>query len=634
MSGICGIVEFGGRPVEESALRSMAEAAPHRSVDGRSFWCDDQVGLASLSLIITPESQREQQPLTDGHITLVADARVDNRDDLIRALDLTGHDPTDADLIAAAYHHWGVDCPQHIIGDFAFAIWDSRERRLLLARDPMSMRALYYRLEPDRLLFATEVKQIIALPGVPVKIHEQALAAYLAGPDMPPEWTFYEGIDQLIAGHALLIEQGRHRLWRFWDVDPDHRIRYKNEDDYADHFRELFKEAVAARLRSVNPVGILLSGGMDSTSVASTAGWLMQQDSTGTFPPFLVFPFAFDDHPECDERHISSLVTDHFGFPVIDVPTRDAWPLAGYPEHGPDRDEPYIGVYQALYEHALALARERNVGLVTSGDRGDLLTAGWNFNHWGTLLTGRWRALWDELRADSAYRQRSIPYVIRSELLWPVLVELWPEYRARWLREPLRRLAGRPQWVHSIYPSWVREDFAQRAHLEETKRLYKNPPSPIREFGRRQRYEMIFTYMHMRGVIWSERTQARFGISFADPWSDRRLTSFVLAIPYEVVSPPRRYKPFTRRAMRDIMPETARQSISKIVPSPFYMWAVREKARATILDLIDNSTAHERGYIDKMELRAHYDNLLAGNPDHPTFWWTLTVEMWLRQFWS
>jgi asparagine synthase (glutamine-hydrolysing) len=633
MSGIYGIVTSSDQRIEESELRRMAEAAPHRGIDGSTFWQNHEAGLGFLSLAITLEALLESQPLDVGHSVLVADARVDNRTELVRTLDLPIDNPTDADLIIAAYHRWGVDCPRHIIGDFAFALWDKLEKRLLLARDPMGMRALYYRLERNRLLFATEVKQIIAVPGVPVEIFEPALAAYFAGPNMPPEWTFYSGVDQMAAGTALLFEHGKCRLWRFWDIDPDYRITYKGEDNYAAHFRELFKEAVACRLRSIKPVGLSLSGGMDSSSIASMAGWLMLHDGTRSYPPFLAFCHAFNEFPECDERHISSLVTDHFDFPSIDVPTEQAWPLIDYPAHGPDRDEPYIGVYQALIELDLAMARERNVGLLMSGDRGDLLTAGWSFDYWGMLLKGHWRVLWNELRADSQFRQRSIVRIMRRHLFLPMLVKMWPQHRASWLREKIRRSLGRPQ-PQKGYPPWVCDDFARRSCLEQTVRQYHAPVSPIREFGRKWRYEMIFTHMHMRGVVWSERNQARFGIGFADPWSDRRLAEFVLAIPHEIVNRPREYKRLTQKAMQGVMPEEVRNSVSKILPTPYYFHAFRENARSTISDLIENSTAHDRGYIDKAALRTEYRSILRGNLDHPNFWWALTVEMWLRQFWS
>ena len=197
MSGICGIVNFDGAPVELEDLQKMARAAAHRGPDGIHYWRNGPVGLVNLALNITPESLRERQPLVGsrGELVLTADARVDNRDELIRTLTTKGFlqdkSPTDADVILAAYQCWGETCPAQIIGDFAFVIWDTRRRRLFAAREPIGMRALYYRLEPHRILFATEIKQILAVPGVPARIFEPSVGAFLAGHAGP------RGVDSL-----------------------------------------------------------------------------------------------------------------------------------------------------------------------------------------------------------------------------------------------------------------------------------------------------------------------------------------------------------------------------------------------------------------------------------------------------
>jgi asparagine synthase (glutamine-hydrolysing) len=362
MSGICGIVNFSGRPIGQEELKYMSDAASHRGQDGTTFWFEGSIGMAYLSLIITPESRGDKQPLVNGHMVLAADARVDNRDELMRILMLKSKNATDADLIMAAYCRWGVDCPKHIIGDFAFALWDNREKHLLLARDPMAMRSLYYQIETKRLLFATEIKQIIALPDISAEIYEPAIAAFLAGPAMPLQWTFYKGINQLEAGHTLVLKSRRTQIRRFWDINPQNRIYYKDKNEYIEQFRELFKESVKCRLRSIRPIGLMLSGGMDSMSIAATVGWLIQRQTTEAYPLFLSFSSYFNEWLECDERHISSLITNHFGFPTIDVPADQAWPLCGYPGCGPDQDEPYMGVYQPLIELHLHMARKRNVG--------------------------------------------------------------------------------------------------------------------------------------------------------------------------------------------------------------------------------------------------------------------------------
>src|ERR671911_296439 len=156
MSGICGMVNLDGAPIEPAALKKMARAAVHRGPDGIRYHTEGAVGLAHLALNITPESAREHQPLVSerGDLVLVADARIDNREELARILWGGGHlpdePPTDAEIILEAYRRWGEGCPARLIGDFAFAIWDARRGRLFAARDAMAMRALYYRVEPRR----------------------------------------------------------------------------------------------------------------------------------------------------------------------------------------------------------------------------------------------------------------------------------------------------------------------------------------------------------------------------------------------------------------------------------------------------------------------------------------------------
>ncbi len=358
MSGICGLINLDGAPVEAGTLQKMAEAASHRGPDGIRYWRGGGAGLAHLALNLTPESHGEKQPLVGrrGDLVVVADARVDNRGELARALgrDLLADGsseeaPTDAQLILAAYRRWGEGCAGRIVGDFAFVVWDAKHRRLFAARDAMGMRALYYRAEPRRrVVFGTEAKQVLAAPGVPARIFEPAVGAHLAGPYGRPEWSFYEGISQLAPAHALSVDERGHRTWRYWDIDPERRIEYSTQEEYVEHFWEVFSEAVGCRLRTTKPVGILLSGGVDSGSIASTAGWLMRRNGKDLPPDFRAYSWAFDKLPECDERHISGGIAEHYGFPVTEVMAEEAWPLKGYPAHGPDRDEPFIGVYQPL----------------------------------------------------------------------------------------------------------------------------------------------------------------------------------------------------------------------------------------------------------------------------------------------
>jgi asparagine synthase (glutamine-hydrolysing) len=161
------------------------------------------------------------------------------------------------------------------------------------------------------------------------------------------------------------------------------------------------------------------------------------------------------------------------------------------------------------------------------------------------------------------------------------------------------------------------------------------PPPALEGHARRTRYVLVFIPMHMRGMIWSERTNAAFGLGFVDPWSDRRLTEYVLSIPQAVINRPGELrKRLARAAMRGIMPEELRQNAAKIVPSPLFHQALRRTGVDTIRTLLTDMEAERRGYLNGDALRAHYETVVAGRGAHPTLWWALTLEMWLRRYWA
>ncbi|HUP01088.1 MAG TPA: asparagine synthase-related protein [Gemmatimonadota bacterium] len=639
MSGICGVVMGGGSAVEPGVVAAMVGAASHRGPDGTGEWSEGSAALGQLALDLSAGAGASagsgaRQPVVGpgGGPVLVADARVDNRDELLAALGTdrpAGGAPSDGELLLAAYRRWGIGCAAHVLGDFAFAVWDRSRQRLFCARDPMGMRALYYRVEPGRVLFATEVKQILAVPGVPCQIFEPAVAGYLAGAFGRLEWSFYEGIDQLPPAHALVVEAGGHRTWRYWDADPGERIEYAAEDDYAAHFLELFKAAVRSRLRSARPVGVSLSGGLDSGSIAATAGWLMHHEPDHGPPALRAYSYAFQELAACDERYISDRIAGHWQIPVTAVPADDAWPLVDYPEHGPDRDAPHLFVYQARIERTLAAARADGVATLLSGDRGDLVAGEYIYDYPGLLRSGRWPTLARELRWLGALRGRSTLWAVRNYLLGPTLRFGFPENRTPRLQRPILRAYRALRPPRRMLPPWLAPEM--KASLDDfAVDLSGRPGSSMVGIARRQRYAVIFTPVHMRWVVHSERTAARFGVAFADPWSDLRLARFALAIPQRVLNRTGEDKRLTRRAMRGVMEESARQSARKIPPTPLWELALRDRARDTILDLIEGSRAADRGWIDGAGLRSHYREIEAGGREHPYFWYTLALEWWLR----
>jgi asparagine synthase (glutamine-hydrolysing) len=590
----------------------MADAAGHRGPDGSGFWLEGNVGFGLLSLQLTPESVGETAPLVRDGVAIVADARVDNRADLLALIrsrgELRRDAPSDTEVILAAYRVWGPDCASRLEGDFAFVIWDGPRQCLFAARDPLGGRPLYYREEPSRFLFASEAKQIVALPDVPARIFEPALLAHIAGPYGRPEWSFFQGIQQLSPGHVFTASSDGVQLRRFWELDLEARLTYRRETEYAEHFRSLFKTAVACRLRTHRPVGLLLSGGVDSSSIASMAGWLLERGEAPS-PGFRSYCWAFDELRDGDERSISDVIIERYHLERTDVPADNAWPLQGYPDHAPDRDDPHLWPYQPLHDRSLDQARREGMGAVFTGDRGDEVVGDWVYDLPGLFVAGRWRLLRRELRA----------------LGQPG----WKGMRRRVLRPLLR--PGSPAWRELPLAPWVPVQAASRWGLEDVARTA--PPELYRDPARQLRYERIFSLQGIRIAMAAERRRAVRGLGFADPWSDLRIIRFVLSVPQWRVHRASEPKRLAREGLRGIVPEAVRLRSGKTIPIGLYNRGLMERGVPVVRDLLRNSMAAEMGLLDGDLLREAYEAFLTGRQPRHDFWWPLTAEFWLRQHW-
>ena len=321
MSGIVGIYYLDGRPVEREALGRMVDTLAHRGPDGADVWCEGSVGLGHRMLWTTPESLLEQLPLVDrtGNLVLTADARIDNRDELISALSLSDRPAekiTDSDLILAAYKKWGRQCPGKLIGDFAFAIWDKCKRVLFCARDHMGVKPFYYYHEPGKFFaFASEIKGLLCLEAVPRRVNEAKVGVYLCQlsgfAQLKPD-TFYEDILRLLPAHSMVLSERGMEFQSFWDLDGEaKKIQLSSDGEYVEAFKERFTEAIACRLRSAYPVASTLSGGLDSSSVSCVARNLLRQQN---HQAELLTVYADCAVPSADEKAYVNTVLAQGGF--------------------------------------------------------------------------------------------------------------------------------------------------------------------------------------------------------------------------------------------------------------------------------------------------------------------------------
>ncbi|MBA2665775.1 MAG: hypothetical protein H0U69_01945 [Trueperaceae bacterium] len=623
MSGICGIVQYDGDPVGEGAVRPMIAVAAHRGPDGVTLWHGGGVTLAHLARHVTPEDRAERQPLTVGDFVLVADARIDARDDLVAHIGppVTATRRTDVELILAAHERWGDDAPAHLLGDYAYVLYDTRARRLFAARDRLGMRSLSYRAEERRFMFATDVAQILAAPDVPVELDEGAVHAFLREDHERLEETPYVGIRHLRPGDALVADAAGVRTWRFWDPDPETRVRHTSLAAYGEHFVEVFEGAVRDRLRSFRPQGTLLSGGMDSGSLASVAGRLLEREPESGHRGLRTYSWAFERLTGSDERHVSDHVVARFGLSSTPIPAEEHAPLMDWPRVGPDRDEPYLNIYAGVFERALEQAGRDGVTSMLASFRADLVAGGYVLSYPGLVRAGRWRALAHELRAHAELPETSYGGLVLRHLVRPL---------AGRARRALVRTASRAPRGTTARIDWLREA-PVRAPAARNPTWRSDAIGPARA----NRYGLIFYAPYFRSVGWSERTHARYGQVFLDPWADRRLVEFALAIPQQVMNlPGTADKRMLRAAMRGIMPEAARLAAGKRSPVPLYRQALEERSTQVVDDLLTGTRLAARGFVDEGLLRDHYARIRAGEKAPGSFWNALALEMWLRRHWS
>lgn len=628
MSGLCGIANWDGSPVSADLIASMMAVTPYRGSDGKSIHTDGITGFGYLGRQESPESVGETQPLVHSPtgVVLSCDLRLDNREELPQpeGFEGGGRTFTDAELVLASYLKWGEACVSQLLGDFAGVIWDPRSRKIHLFRDPMGMRPLYYRAGSRRLIWASELKQILAVSGVEKKLNETSVAIHLAGSQMPLGMSFYEGIEQVEPGQLVSAGTGGVTPRRYWSIDCGTRIWYRREQEYVDHFRELLQRAVSARLRSTKPVGISLSGGMDSGSVASLVGRLREKEPGRYSPGFRAYSWAFEELQQCDERAVSRMITDRYGIPTVNIPAEESWPLKDYPEHSPDEDSPFFGMYQVLIDATVAAAARDGVGVLLSGDRGDLMVGGYVPDLPGLFLSGRFGALLKEFEMVEKISGRSFPSVLRGSLARPLLA----------LAAASLGRKSRP-WYPSFglhAPSHIRSDFLEKKSPPPELPFSMSCNSPDRAV--RIRHENVFTELHFQGMVWSERTNARQGVGFADAWSDRRIAEFVLSVPQHLLHRLHDHKRIVRRALSGIMPPEALASAGKVSPRPLYVQALREKSRSTVESLSTDMRVAERGYIDGALFRSQMKKLIHGEIEMFNLWPTLSLEMWLRRYWK
>lgn len=600
MSAIFGFCYLDGRPAEQPDLERMMERLAHRGADGSGIWQDGSVGLGHRMTWTTPESLSERLPLVGraGELAITADARLDNREELISLLGLTSRpagDLADSEVILAAYERWGEACPERLLGDFAFAIWDARRRMVFCARDPMGVKPLYYHHSNRLFVFASEIKALHCLPEVPRKIDEVRIAYHLARLYDEPSMTFYEDVFRLPAAHCLSVSPAGVRTRRYWAPDLSKQIRFRSDQEYAEALRDVFAKAVRCRMRSAFPVGSMLSGGLDSSSIACMARNVLRESGGQLLHTFsAIFPNVAALDPKIDERRYMNAVLATGGFEPHWFTADEHCPVTDFHWQG-DEPIPHPNLYmdRGMFEAAHA----HGVRTVLSGHDGDsTISYGYEYLY-ELLLSGRWLTLNRESDAVARRLRRGG----RRRIVWRFGVQpLLPNLRVFGRNEPL--------WGPN---TGISDDFARRVRLAERA---KAMDGGLSWNSRRNHWRSLGSGLNVYVMELFDTVAAPLDLEVRYPFSDRRMVELCLALPASQKLQRGVSRSVMRRAMAGILPTEVQTRLDKAVLSS----NLRTKlfgAQRELIERVIRGAADLEQYVDRPALLAAFQRCAARPED-------------------
>ncbi len=552
MSAIFGILRFDGGTVNPRDLERMGNTLAHRGPDGRKFVADGPVGLGHCLMRVNQEDLFERQPHVDrdADFTLVADCRIDNRAELADAFGLNAaniRDMPDSAFILRAYKKWGEDCAAHLLGDFAFAIWDGRAKKLLLGRDHMGQRSIHYHKAIGFFAFATEIKALWALPDVPRVLSEAQIAKNILMETSPREGTtLFEGIFGLCGGTARSVTaDGRMSIKQYWQPHSDPVHLGRDETYYIDTYRRILTKAVECRVRRlVRPPALLLSAGYDSTAIAGLAGPVLTAKGQKLITVSSVLPEDYRG-PRPSARQWVELCRRDMPHLDIHYVVRRHENIFTDIEKAFSTADLIPGLFHYVTDALLREASSAGARLVMDGLAGDETL---NPRGGGTLAdilrTGQWRRFLAEFGPHLRFSGHSLTETLRNDIVW----QLAPYWARRTWQAARRRFA--PAWANRpIAPEFAKAEI--RAGSIQMSRLVRET-RPI--LCRRARRLDTINGSVNRARFHLVNEAATFGLDMTRPLADKRVVEFGLAIPEELQVKNGRDRYLGCRALADIYP--------------------------------------------------------------------------------
>lgn len=566
MSAICGIIHLDNTPCQAFEIKAMLNATKEWGVNGEKYKIDNNIGLGCQILWNTPESPYDERFICENidNYILTCSARLDNRAELLNLFEISKKESEttpDSELVLMAYRKWGEDCPVHLIGDWAFAIWDQQNKKLFIARDHAGNTSLFYYQSSTFFVFASSLKALFAIQKVPRALNEYALSKHLILFPPTPQTTFYKNVNRLAAAHSLVIENNKVKLNQYWDLRNEPKVRYANDTDYVDHFKEILQESVRCRLRTSEPIGATLSGGLDSSTISATAAKILK--STGkrlttitSIPQHDVSWFS-ESRRFADESEFARATAQYSG--NIDshfIPAQNISPLEGVRRTFEILDEPLRVGANAYWIHAIFHKfKQQNLGTMLTGQCGNE-SISW---HGGGYLVslfkkGRWLLLSKEFSALKKIKPTLYKNIsFRKEIIESVLPDFCQKYRRKY----------RKQNQKSIQRSYLNPHIAEKLNLAE--KIESDPDivfNVLNTSSGKQRLTFIKNGSATSSQFW-HLIGGHNGIEVRDPTRDIRLMAFCLGIPDRLYLQNGIDRHLIRVAMKGILPDAVRLNMTR-----------------------------------------------------------------------
>jgi asparagine synthase (glutamine-hydrolysing) len=616
MSAIGGVFNFHDKPIHGELVTRLWTGLSDRGPDGGDVVFDRVVGLCYRAFNTNRESRLETQPFVRDGYVLVLDGRIDNREELIERLGglLGGKNEitTDVEIVMAAFLKWGDEFPTFIVGEFALALWDRRNRRLLLARDHIGARTLYFHLNEERLIFSSELEPLIAAASITLEVNDEYIAGYLIY-DPEPHLTPYKHFHAVRPFHLVSIgNDGQLRTSPYWSLNGVKEIRYRKDEDYEADFLEHFQAAVSAPLRSDLPVCADLSGGLDSSAIVCVADDLIAAGKVAA-PRLEPVSQVSEGSPSSDERKFIRYVEEHLGRVGHHV-REDDYPLLSLLSV----DNVSCSLNPLMFSAAQHFAvcefmRTLNSRVLLSGVGGDEITCSNpdpSPELADLLRMGQLVQLNASLKTWSAYLKRAYSHLLWRNAFVPVL--------------PLR-IGMRFKGISKL-PAIFEKSFCRRMHL--TERLYAIA-DPYDCSLPSHRDQALGFWTATRGIAPGTRREiSKVDVSY--PFLDRRLVEFMQSIPHTQRVRAGETRSLMRRSLKGLLPEKIAKRKSKGNPQEVIIRAIaREWPR--LEPLFKDARVFARGYIDRAALRSTIEKFRFGCGTHsPALLRTLVLEVWLR----